>query len=118
MIESTEQEELSALYNALYEDGFWVAEVAHGMAGVGDLRDLDAICAETGKEYAEVIESMGMGDIVSLTAVGTGTTRVAAVTQAWEHAKVERDEGRFPMIVSVRTACGLPSSDPHPIGTF
>lgn len=122
----TEMEELEALYAEAHEAGLWIKEW-QGMAGAGDLRDLEYFAESAGVPALEVYEALSLGDVVDLgVPSGGGVSRVEIVRGAVEAGKrvLAADEERppehkqWPRTAGAREKLGLPVGATHELGTF
>jgi hypothetical protein len=117
MTPDDEMEHLRVLYAEVYADGFWISEY-DGIAAVGDLRDLEMLARDSGRDVDQAVEQLGLGEAVDLTAPGGGDTREARVRDAWQLARRYGDDGTFPRLVAARAQLGMTTNDPKPLGTF
>ncbi len=117
MIADDEMERLTVLCAEVYGDGFWIRGY-DGIAAVGDLCDLEVLARDSGRDVDQVVEQLGLGQVVDLTAPGGGDTREARVRDAWQLARRYRDDGTFPRLVAARAQLGVTTDDPKPLGTF
>jgi hypothetical protein len=113
----SEFEELTQLYEELWEDGFWVKEW-QGVAAVGDRRDIEHLAEKFNDSVENVVSALGMGECVSLSYPGQGATRVERIRDGWKQATTAREKGALPCLVEVREGLGLPVTDPIRLGTF
>lgn len=115
--ESEEYEALSKLYGEVLEDGFFIKEY-QGIAAVGDIRDLDTLCEEAGKTGDEVIDMLGLGEVVDLAAPGKGESREEAIRDGWNQAREYREAGYWPRLAKAREKAGMEVGETKQMGTF
>ena len=94
MTADDEMEHLTVIYAEVYAEGFWIREY-DGIAAVGDMRDLEVLAEDSCRDANLIVEQLGLGQVVDLTAPGGGDTREARVRDAWQLRVATETTARF-----------------------